>query len=649
MQDVRRTGFITRAVHAAAAVFVFTLIGAGSPASQPPASQPQSNPTDQRTQPDDARFTAVFLNPGTTGNPWASQVQAVKKHARAVVLPSQAPAGAQPALIDVQAQARKLLETLNMRRLERCVVLALGEDAAIALEMAAQQPEAITALVLVDAAPPDESEGASASASAWRERLDKIAVPVLAVFRADLMLGVGSAGHYLKATGFDALEQVRVRRIEAADPILTTAAPAVNARITGFLDDLREGREILPETRHRTDSGLTYIDQLVGDGPRPRAGQTLAARFRFKTRDGRDVSPPGAMNATWRFPLDGALTDGVYEALSTMQAGGRRKAYIPVKLLKRAEPPGERTPPDAVLDGQADYMIVDIFLSEITDDPPPPPRPRWNSALERSVSDGVRIVEVKAGEGAEADENSIVAFASNLWAQSGHLPRFRSVENPDRGVLKDLSNPDGGGSAKCWLPGIKGMKVGGERLILCKATDAFGNRLLPSIGKNDQIVFHVRLLEAKPVPPPPAREVIDEKAYNVLEPKVKVHDLRVGDGPPANAESAVVFHYTAWREDGTLSDCSLMRDRPTMQTMNALIGPFKAGLPGMRVGGVRQLLVQDPFGPGKNDLKPGEWVTYRIELKEVLSPREFAERSRIESGRPIQMDPEAKARIAPPS
>ncbi|MCG3129740.1 MAG: hypothetical protein FLDDKLPJ_00475 [Phycisphaerae bacterium] len=649
MQEVRRPGFTTRAAHAAAAVFVFALTGADSQASQPPPAPSESNPTDQRPQPEDDRFTAVFLNPGATGNPWASQVQAVKKHARPIVLPSHAPSGAQPAPIDVQAHARKLLETLKMRRLERCVVFALGADAAIALEMTAQQPEALVALVLIDAAPPDEPADASAPASVWRERLDRIAVPVLAIFRADLMLGVGSAGHYLKATGFDALEQVRVRRIEAADPILSTAAPAVNSRITGFLDDLREGREILPETRHRTDSGLTYIDQLVGDGPRPRAGQTLAARFRFKTRDGRDVSPPGAMNATWRFPLDRTLTDGVYEALSTMQAGGRRKAYIPIKLLKRAEPPGDRTPPDAVLDGQADYMIVDIFLSEVTDDPPPPPRPRWNPALERPVSDRVRIVELKTGEGAEADEGSLVSFASNLWAQSGHLPRFRSVENPERGVLKDLSNPDLGGSATCWLSAIKGMKVGGERLILCKATDAFGNRLLPSIGKNDQVVFHVRLLEAKPVPPPPARDGVDEKAYVVLGPKVKAHDLRVGDGPPADAESAVVFHYTAWREDGTLSDCSLMRDRPTMQTMNALIGPFKAGLPGMRVGGVRQLLVQDPFGPGKNDLKPGEWVTYRIELKEVLTPREFAERSRVETGQPIQIDPQVKSRIAPPS
>ncbi|MCC7292428.1 MAG: FKBP-type peptidyl-prolyl cis-trans isomerase [Phycisphaerales bacterium] len=620
---------------------------------QPPApkEQPPTTPADELKPP------AVLLKPaGVKEDLWATVAASLRKHYRVVILP---PAAAKPAPDAKQnGQTKKappprpsetLLNTLRSRKLTNCTLLAMGDDARTAVEAAVAAPEVIKALVLVDLTGPEDvaAEGENDTDSAWKATLSKLTAPTLALYRADLMLGVGSAGQYLKATGLDAAERVRVRRVDSEAPILKTAAAPVAAKITTFLDDVRAGRDIAPETRQKTDSGLSYIDQIVGEGASPKPGQTVAARFRFRTRDGRDVSPPGAMNINWRFPLDHGLTDGVFEALSTMKPGGRRKTFIPSRLLKRSSPSADRPAPDAVLDGQEDTMTVDIFLVAVSDDPPPPPKPKWNASREKTVADGVRTVELTEGTGPAAQDDWLVSFADNLWSASGHLSRYKSVENPDRGVLKDLGDPAVSAvAAKCWPAGIRGMKVGGERLIIAPAKAAFGNTILPSMTPDEDIVFHVKLLEAKPTPAPPHFPVVPEDRLVSVNPKLKVYDVKIGEGPPPAADGAVVLHYAMWRDGGKLlADSTIMRDRPFEQLFKALMPALKQALPDMRVGGVRVLHVQDPFGPGKQGLKPGEWVVYQVELVALMTAGEFEAKSKPAAGSPLQIAPEVGQKI----
>lgn len=641
-------------------------------AQEKPAIQEQP-PAAPAARPDDLKSPAVLLKPaGVKDDLWATVATSLRKHYRVATLP---PAAAQPAP-DTKSTARNekaptprasdiLLNTLRSRKLTSCTLLAMGEDARTAVEAAVTAPDIIKVLVLVDLTPPEDvaPEGAKHPAAAggkdadadaendadsqWKATLSKLTAPTLALYRADLILGVGSAGQYLKATGLDGAEHVRVRRVDSEAPILKTAAPSVAAKISTFLDDVRAGRDITPETRLKTDSGLSYIDQIVGEGAPPKAGQTVAARFRFRTRDGRDVSPPGAMDINWRFPFDQALTDGVFEALSTMKPGGRRKTFVPARLLKRSSPSADRPPPDAVLDGQEDTMTVDILLVGVSDDPPPPPRPKWNASREKIVAEGVRIVELAEGTGPAAQDDWLVTFADNLWSASGHLSRYKSVENPDRGVLKDLGDPSVSPvAAKCWTAGIRGMKAGGERLIISSAKAAFGDTLLPSMTPDEDIVFHVKLLEARPTPAPPHFPAVREDQLVEVNPKLKVYDVKLGEGPPPAADGAVVLHYAMWRDGGKLlADSTVMRDRPFEQLFKSLMPALKQALPDMKVGGVRVLHVQDPFGPGKQGLKPGEWVVYQVELVGLMTAGEFEAKSKPAVGSPLQITPELRQRI----
>ncbi len=628
---------------------------------QPPAAQPPAAPAAQ-DQPsaapaDELKSPAVLLKPpGVKEDLWATVAASLRKHYRVVTLP---PAAAKPAPDAKQTgkaeqaptprPSETLLNTLRSRKLTNCTLLAMGDDARTAVEAAAAAPDVIKVLVLVDLTPPEDvaAEAEKDAESAWKATLSKLTAPTLALYRADLMLGVGSAGQYLKATGLDAAERVRVRRVDSEAPILKTAAASVAAKINTFLDDVREGRDIAPETRQKTDSGLSYIDQIVGEGASPRAGQTVAARFRFRTRDGRDVSPPGAMNINWRFPLDHALTDGVFEAISTMKPGGRRKTFLPARLLKRSSPSADRPPPDAALDRQEDTMTVDIFLVGVSDDPPPPPRPKWNPSREEVVDEHVRIVELAAGTGPVAQDDWLVAFADNLWSASGHLSRYKSVENPDRGVLLDLGDPSVSPvAATCWPAGIRGMKVGGERLIIAPAKRAFGDKILPSMTPDEDIVFHVKLLEARPTPAPPHFPAVAEDQLVTINPKLKVVDVKLGDGPPPATDGAVVLHYAMWRDGGKLlTDSTVMRDRPFEELFKSLMPALKQALPDMKVGGVRVLHVQDPFGPGKQGLKPGEWVVYQVELVGLMTAGEFETKSKPAAGSPLQIAPEVRQRI----
>lgn len=632
------------------AAAVLTIVALSDSAGAIEAFQPTDTPPE----------VVVYLKPsGAKGDPWAAQAAALKKKYRVIPLtieesenkekggrmdngPSEV-ASSPPALT-----GEMLTKTLESRRISSCVLMASNGYVHAAIDAAIARPDLMRALVLVNFVPPEavqEStpthDGDDEGNVEWKDRLARLKVPVMAIFRADLMTGVGSAGQYLKASGLDAVDRIRARRIEGEEPILKTASASINPKLLAFLDDVRAGREISPETRQRLPSGLMFIDQVIGEGPSPREGQTIAARLRFRLPDGKDISAHGGMTPTWRFTYDRALTDGLFDGLASMRVGGRRKLYIPARMLKRQHPDPDRVVPDFVLDGQVETITADVYLVSVSDDPPPPARPRWSKSLEQDAGDGVRIVELKEGQGVMVEDTSIVTLASNLWAGSGHMPRYRSEINPDRGVLRDLNT-----SAKCLLPGVRGMRAGGERLIICAATTAFGAQLLPSIAPTDEIVFHVRVLDARPMPPPPHFDPIPPESYDKIHEKIWIKDLKTGEGATVAGDGALEFHYTMWRHDGqVLADSTILRDETVIEPFESLSGAFKQGLPGMRVGGIRQMRIQDPFGTGGKGLEPGEWVIYRVELVAVLSAQEAEARRHRDIGEPIRIDAETQKRI----
>jgi FKBP-type peptidyl-prolyl cis-trans isomerase FkpA len=102
---------------------------------------------------------------------------------------------------------------------------------------------------------------------------------------------------------------------------------------------------------------------------------------------------------------------------------------------------------------------------------------------------------------------------------------------------------------------------------------------------------------------------------------VQINDLVVGQGAECPAGATVKVHYRGTLMNGTEFDSSYKRGQPVEFPLPRLIQGWQEGIPGMRVGGKRELVIpwQKAYGahgsppsiPPKADLK------FEIELLAV--------------------------------
>ena len=111
----------------------------------------------------------------------------------------------------------------------------------------------------------------------------------------------------------------------------------------------------------------------------------------------------------------------------------------------------------------------------------------------------------------------------------------------------------------------------------------------------------------------------------LAEGTVTLTDLRfiddvVGEGAVAERGHTVSVHYTGWLADGTLFDTSRDGDVPfdVVLGKKRLIPGWELGIPGMRVGGRRRLLIPSRLGYGVQGLgqaiPPNAVLVFDIEL-----------------------------------
>ncbi len=83
-----------------------------------------------------------------------------------------------------------------------------------------------------------------------------------------------------------------------------------------------------------TASGLRYRDLRVGDGPTPKASDTVEVHYTGWLTDGKQFdSSRTEGRRPFKFPLgQGKVIAGWDEGVSTMQVGGHRKLVIPAAL-----------------------------------------------------------------------------------------------------------------------------------------------------------------------------------------------------------------------------------------------------------------------------------------------------------------------------
>lgn len=100
-----------------------------------------------------------------------------------------------------------------------------------------------------------------------------------------------------------------------------------------------------------------------------------------------------------------------------------------------------------------------------------------------------------------------------------------------------------------------------------------------------------------------------------------IKDLEEGTGATATAESIVTADYTgmSW-STGETFDSSWRNGQPITYPLSNLIQGWQNGIPGMKVGGTRLLVIPPDQGYGANgsgSIKPNETLVFVLTLRAV--------------------------------
>lgn len=102
--------------------------------------------------------------------------------------------------------------------------------------------------------------------------------------------------------------------------------------------------------------------------------------------------------------------------------------------------------------------------------------------------------------------------------------------------------------------------------------------------------------------------------------KLVIEDLRPGTGSAVKSGDTVVVHYTGTLVNGQKFDSSLDRGQPftTQIGIGRVIPGWDQGLLGMKVGGLRRLLIPSELGYGSrgagNSIPPDSDLIFEIQL-----------------------------------
>lgn len=115
---------------------------------------------------------------------------------------------------------------------------------------------------------------------------------------------------------------------------------------------------------------------------------------------------------------------------------------------------------------------------------------------------------------------------------------------------------------------------------------------------------------------------LDAPEWNDIGGGLKVWDVKVGDEEGVLEPSDRVYcHYIGWRKDGVTFDSSVDRGEPADFGLNGVIQGWTKGLPGMKPGGIRRLLIPSGLAYGaqqKGDkIPPNSDLVFEVKLLRI--------------------------------
>ncbi len=252
----------------------------------------------------------------------------------------------------------------------------------------------------------------------------------------------------------------------------------------------------------------------------------------------------------------------------------------------------------------------------------------------KELTTGVKYRDLKVGVGEECPRGAEVKMHYTGWIPDGTV--FDSSKegkvNPQPVTFKLA------GLIAGWQEGIPGMKPGGIRKLVISPEKGYGKQANGKIPANSLLIFEVELIESKPAPEPPRARRSPaptdlSKLSDGTEPGaddpglvplgdsgLKYRDIKVGDGAACPQGAHVVMDYTGWlTTGGTYFDSSWKpgSDGPLDMALGELIEGWKKGVPGMKVGGIRKLVIPPALAYGEKaqrGIPANSTLVFEIEL-----------------------------------
>lgn len=356
-----------------------------------------------------------------------------------------------------------------------------------------------------------------------------------------------------------------------------------------------------------TESGLIFTETVAGTGRQAQEGDIVSMQVVGTLEDGTvfidTYNESGPIPATL---TDEDLFAGWKEGLLLMKEGSRATLVIPPELAFGDEGAGGIIPPGATI-------TMDVELISAT---PPPTPPEVAEADLTTTDSGLRYYDLVEGEGDIPVNGQDVVVHYTAWLQDGNEFIASSL---DVGEPLTFTLGSDFGVFPGWDEGVSTMKPGGQRLLVIPPDLALGDQGAGRVPPNSTLLMEVELVEVKPLLLPTE---VSEADFTTTDSGLRYYDIVVGDGEEAVTGSNVTVNYTGWLTDNTKFDSSLDSGFPFPFTLGSqqVIQGWDEGVAGMRVGGIRQLVIPSELAYGEfgaGIIPPNATLIFEVELLDV--------------------------------
>ncbi len=233
----------------------------------------------------------------------------------------------------------------------------------------------------------------------------------------------------------------------------------------------------------------------------------------------------------------------------------------------------------------------------------------------KELGGGLKYRDLKEGQGAACVPGSKVKVHYTGWLTDGTV--FDSSKERGQPIEFSLN-----GVIQGWSMGIPEMKPGGIRKLVIPPDLAYGNQKQAKIPPGSTLIFEVELLEF--TPPKDLSKMSDGTLPGADDPGLKdigeglkMRDLKEGSGDPVQPGAHVTVNYTGWLTNGQVFDSSHKKGQPANFSLNGVVKGWTMGIPGMKPGGIRKLVIPPALGYGsqdKGDIPPNSTLIFEVEL-----------------------------------